>query len=337
MPVTKQGMTTDAIEELIAQRLADALETYEANRNTRNGNANGSGSQSDGRSGSKRTVHTARGCTYKEFLSCQPLNFKGTEGALGLAQWFEKIESVFHINNCAVECQVRYAICTLLNGALTWWNSNVRTVRHDAAYEMSWKDLMIMMTEAYCPRNEIQKLENEMVPEEEDKIPNSLKDQKVRAYAARQADNKRRMDNNPRDNHAQQPPNKRQNVARVYIAGPSKKSEYAGTLPLCNKCKLHHNGPCTAMCGNYKKVGHLARDCRGTTATLDQKTPMANQRTLTCFECGNQGHYHSECPKLKNQNCGNQTRNGEARGIVYALGGAEADKNPNNIADDTNA
>ncbi|GKG59498.1 reverse transcriptase domain-containing protein, partial [Tanacetum coccineum] len=48
------------------------------------------------------------------------------------------------------------------NGALTWWNSHVRTVGHDAAYEMSWKDLMKMMTEAYCPRNEIQKLESEL-------------------------------------------------------------------------------------------------------------------------------------------------------------------------------
>ncbi|GKB73572.1 hypothetical protein Tco_0934984 [Tanacetum coccineum] len=39
------------------------------------------------------------------------------------------------------------------------------------------------------------------------------------------------MDNNPRDNHAQQPPYKRQNVARAYTAGPGEKREYAGTLP----------------------------------------------------------------------------------------------------------
>ncbi|GKD16623.1 hypothetical protein Tco_1205781 [Tanacetum coccineum] len=84
MPVTIKGMTTDTIEELIAQRVADALATYETNRNTvnGNGNGNGSGSQSDGRSGSRRTVHTGRGFTYKEFLNCQPLNFKGTEGAV---------------------------------------------------------------------------------------------------------------------------------------------------------------------------------------------------------------------------------------------------------------
>ncbi|GKC27020.1 hypothetical protein Tco_1034314, partial [Tanacetum coccineum] len=58
------------------------------------------------------------------------------------------------------------------------------------------------------------------------------------------------MDNNARDNHVQQPPYKRQNVASVYTAGPSEKKEYAGSLPLCNKCKFHHNGPCTVTCPN---------------------------------------------------------------------------------------
>ncbi|GKE86649.1 hypothetical protein Tco_1560391, partial [Tanacetum coccineum] len=48
MSVTRQGMTIDAIEELIAQCVVDALETYKTNRNTENGNGNGSGSQSDG-------------------------------------------------------------------------------------------------------------------------------------------------------------------------------------------------------------------------------------------------------------------------------------------------
>nr|GEU40075.1 putative reverse transcriptase domain-containing protein [Tanacetum cinerariifolium] len=76
-----------------------------------------------------------------------------------LTQWFEKIESVFHISNCIVECQIKYAICTFLRNALTWWNSHVKTVSHDAAYGMSWKILMKMMTDKYCPRSEIKKLE----------------------------------------------------------------------------------------------------------------------------------------------------------------------------------
>ncbi|GKA55934.1 reverse transcriptase domain-containing protein [Tanacetum coccineum] len=56
---------------------------------------------------------------------------------------------------------VKYATCTLLDEALTWWNSHVKTVRIEAAYDMSWEELMKMMTEVYSPRNDIQKLENE--------------------------------------------------------------------------------------------------------------------------------------------------------------------------------
>ncbi|GJR94199.1 hypothetical protein Tco_0266373 [Tanacetum coccineum] len=321
MPPKKNSMSATAIEELIAQRVADALEDYEANWNTGNGNDNGNGSHNSGIVGG-RTLHTARMCTYKEFLNCQPLNFKGIEGAVGLAHWVEKMESVLHISNCTFECQMKYATCTLLGGALTWWNSYVRTVGHDATYGMSWKTLMKMMTENYCPRSEIKKLETEMVPDESDKterytdglpdniqrsvmaskpkilqeaieLAKSLIDQNVRAYAVRQADNKRRMDNNPRDNHDQQLPYNKQNMARTYTARPSEKKKYAGTLPLCNKCKFHHNGPCATKCSNCKRVGHLTRDCRSPAAT-------SNQRTLTCFECGNQGHYRNECPKLKN-------------------------------------
>ncbi|GJX69324.1 hypothetical protein Tco_0305051 [Tanacetum coccineum] len=228
MPTTRQSKCSEAIGELIPQRVADELATYETNRNIRNGNGNGngnrSGSQFDGGSGSIRTVHGTRGCTYKEFLNCQPLNFTGTEGVVGLARWFKKMESVFHISNCAVECQVKYATCTLLKGALTWWNSHL---------ESELWNLTVKGTDVVGYTQRFQKLALlclRMVPEEEDKVEsyiwglpdsiqgnvtsagpvrlqdtvklaNSLMDQKVRVYAARQADNKRRMENNLSDNH----------------------------------------------------------------------------------------------------------------------------------------
>ncbi|GJV41493.1 reverse transcriptase domain-containing protein [Tanacetum coccineum] len=72
------------------------------------------------------------------------------------------MEFVFHISNCTIECQVKYATCTLLGGALTWWNSYVRSVGHDAAYRMPWKILIKMITEAYCPRSELKKLETKL-------------------------------------------------------------------------------------------------------------------------------------------------------------------------------
>ncbi|GJX78868.1 reverse transcriptase domain-containing protein [Tanacetum coccineum] len=72
------------------------------------------------------------------------------------------MESVFHISNCAVENQVKFATCTFLGNALTWWNSHMKAVTQDVAYAMDWKTLKKMMTDKYCPRGEIKKLEIEL-------------------------------------------------------------------------------------------------------------------------------------------------------------------------------
>ncbi|GKE44363.1 reverse transcriptase domain-containing protein, partial [Tanacetum coccineum] len=120
-----------------------------------------------------------------------------------------------------------------------------------------------------------------------------LMDKKIRTFAERQTENKRKQDDN--NNQAQQQPPKKQGMDIAYTAGSGERKEYAGTLPLCNKCKFHHIGQCTVKCANCKRVGHLTRDCRIPAATNNQRTP-------TCYECGNQGHYRSDYPKLKNQN-----------------------------------
>nr|GEW71117.1 reverse transcriptase domain-containing protein [Tanacetum cinerariifolium] len=72
------------------------------------------------------------------------------------------METVFRISNCTMENQIKFTTCTLLGSALTWWNSYVRTVGHDFAYVMTWTNLKKMMTDEYCPRGEIKKLEVEM-------------------------------------------------------------------------------------------------------------------------------------------------------------------------------
>ncbi|GJY16996.1 putative reverse transcriptase domain-containing protein [Tanacetum coccineum] len=66
------------------------------------------------------------------------------------------------LSNCTVENQVKFATCTLMGIALTWWNSHVRTVTNDIAYAMTWTDLKKKMTTKYCPRNEIKKIEAEL-------------------------------------------------------------------------------------------------------------------------------------------------------------------------------
>ncbi|GJR97785.1 putative reverse transcriptase domain-containing protein [Tanacetum coccineum] len=276
------------------------------------------------------------------------------------------METVFHISNCLEVYQDKYATCTLLDSALTWWNSHKRIVGVDVAFTMTWRDLMKNNDlAAYTQRfQELTMLCTKMVPEEEDRIEryvgglpgniqwnamsteptrlqdairlaNSLMDQKLKAYAIRSAENKRKFKSNKRDNRAQQPPFKRQNVggsnmARAYTTGGNKGKVYVGPYPLCNKCKLHHVGPCTIKCRSCGKIGHLTRDCKpAVLAIVNQRVPVVNQRIATCFACGRQGHFKKDCPKPKNQNHGNKPVILEARGKAYTIGGGDANPGSN--------
>ncbi|GKC94618.1 hypothetical protein Tco_1160060 [Tanacetum coccineum] len=137
------SITNAQLQAIIDQGVTTALAARDADRNTNGDDSHNSGT------GVRRTERTARECTYTDFLKCQPLKFKGTEGVAGLSQWFKRMESVFHISNCSVENQVKFATCTLHSVALTWWDTHVMTVGHDAAYGIPWKTLMKMMTDKY--------------------------------------------------------------------------------------------------------------------------------------------------------------------------------------------
>ncbi|GJW22253.1 putative reverse transcriptase domain-containing protein [Tanacetum coccineum] len=141
------NMTPESIQAMINQALL---------RNSTNGDGSHS-SHGDNR----RNMQTACPCFYADFMKCQPLNFKGTEGLVGLTRWIEKMESVFNISGCAIENQVKFATCTLLGAALTWWNGQIRTLGPEA-YAMTWEVLKKKMTDKYCSQGEIKKLEIEL-------------------------------------------------------------------------------------------------------------------------------------------------------------------------------
>nr|GEX83907.1 hypothetical protein [Tanacetum cinerariifolium] len=252
------------------------------------------------------------------------------------------MESVFQINGCAIENQVKFATCTLLDAALTWWNSQIRSLGPDA-YSMTWEVLKKKMTDKYYPQGEIKKLEIELwnlkrtpnniygsvksskpkTLDETIELANDFMDQKLCTYAERQTNNKRKAADLSRNNHGyQQQPAKRQNVAKVYNMGSGEKKPYGGNLPKCTKCHFHHNGPCTHKCHKCNKIGHFARDCRSSDNTIvvnAQRENRAIPKGNGCFECRAPGHFKRDCPKLKNKDGGNLN----AQGWVYAVGNAE--------------
>ncbi|GKA95928.1 reverse transcriptase domain-containing protein, partial [Tanacetum coccineum] len=75
----------------------------------------------------------ARKCSYKEFMSYQPFNFKGTKGAVGLIHWFERTES----------------------------NSFAQPIGIEEAYKTTWSEFKKLLIKKYCPRTEVNKMEDE--------------------------------------------------------------------------------------------------------------------------------------------------------------------------------
>nr|GEV42014.1 putative reverse transcriptase domain-containing protein [Tanacetum cinerariifolium] len=189
---------------------------------------------------------------------------RGTEGVVGLSQWLKKIESVFYISGCAIDNQVKFATCTLLGAVLTWWNGH------------RFQELALMCTKFLADETEkvdkyISGLPDNIhgngmsarpkTLDETIELANNLMDQKLRTYAERQNENKRKADVSSRNNHQQQL-HKKQNVARAYTAGPGEKNVYTGDLSLCTKCNYHHTGQCAPKCGKCKRYGHTTMNCR---------------------------------------------------------------------------
>ncbi|GJX78129.1 putative reverse transcriptase domain-containing protein [Tanacetum coccineum] len=316
MTITRSGMIPEAIEELINRRVEEALAAHEVTRAANaleaenqiqngsdddNGNG-GNGNGENGNGGNRNSNENGRGdrpvareCTYQVFMKFQPLNFKGTKGVVGLIRWFEKMEALFHINNCPEKYQVKYATCTLLNNALTLWNSHKRTIGTVAAFSI-FQELTMMYTK--------------MLPEEEDRVekfiggrPDNIQ---RNGYAVKNAENKRRLEVNQRDN--------------LFIVTAATFKRPKGGWQKCGESPIR----LATIRRNYIMDRCLSVTSRG---------QVVNQRVLTRFKCGRQGHFRSDCPKLKDQNHGNKAGNkngvGEARGKAYVLGGGDVSPDSN--------
>ncbi|GJX37594.1 putative reverse transcriptase domain-containing protein [Tanacetum coccineum] len=143
------------IAAIIAQQLQAILPQIVTQVTNNVNNANGgNGGGGNGNGGNN-------GCTFKAFQSCNPKEYDGKGGAIVLTRWIEKMENVIDNSGCAENQKVRYAASSLVNKALTWWNTQVQARGREAAMAMSWNDFKALMVEEFCPSNEMEKLESE--------------------------------------------------------------------------------------------------------------------------------------------------------------------------------
>ncbi|GJV22562.1 reverse transcriptase domain-containing protein, partial [Tanacetum coccineum] len=102
------------------------------------------------------------GCSYKEFLACNPKEYDGKGGVVVLTCWIKKMEYVHDMSGCSINQKVKYTAGSFVGKALTWWNSQIRTLSQEVAVSMSWNDFKFMMIEEFCPSHEMQNLESEL-------------------------------------------------------------------------------------------------------------------------------------------------------------------------------
>nr|GEZ00902.1 putative reverse transcriptase domain-containing protein [Tanacetum cinerariifolium] len=115
-----------------------------------------------GPAGGPAAAPMARECSFTGFMKCGPTQFHETEGVVRLVRWFEKIENTFKISKCAEGKKVKFVTATLHGRALTWWNSQVATLGREVANRRPWTEVKQMMTDEFCPTEEVQRLEDEL-------------------------------------------------------------------------------------------------------------------------------------------------------------------------------
>nr|GEU41078.1 putative reverse transcriptase domain-containing protein [Tanacetum cinerariifolium] len=254
-------------------------------------------------------------------------------------------QSVFSRNNCVEENKVTFASGTLTDDTLFWWNAYTQPIGIEQANNTTWTELKRLLTNKYCPRNEVKKMEDEfynlIVKEEAINISQRLMEQIIKCGSMQgTSDHKRKFDdrrssnnnnypnnhvnnyqnnrnnNSNRNNDYRQQQNRRPKTFRSYATTPTENSVYTGNRPLYKKYTLHHTGPCTIKCNACNKVGHLTRNYRNKgPATGSNQKPVL----VICHACGEKGHYANQCPKTNNT----------AHGRTYPLRDRNVHRDPN--------
>ncbi|GJV85007.1 reverse transcriptase domain-containing protein [Tanacetum coccineum] len=333
---------------IIAQQLQNLLLTIlaqvgnQGNNQGNNRNQNGN-AVNDNIQGDVRNIivnNGRRGCSYKEFLDCNPKEYDGKGGAIVYNCWIEKMESVQDMSRCGDDQKVKYTAGSFVGKALTRWNSQIYTRSRETVVGMAWEDFKTLMREEFSPINEMQKLETKLVPHLK---AGTLTDEAIRNGSLKKNPKKRGNSKEPSRDRNVKDDNKRTRTGNAFATTANLvRREYTGAALKCANYNLHHSpeSPCRA-CFNCNRLGYLAKDCR----VVPRMVNLVNARHPTathgaCFECGGTDHFKAACPRLNqsqrpggnrpnkvaanNRGQGRGNNGNQARGRAFMLGAEEA-------------
>ncbi|GJX70002.1 putative reverse transcriptase domain-containing protein, partial [Tanacetum coccineum] len=283
------------------------------------------------------------GCSYKEFLACNPKEYNGKGGTVFLTRWIEKMESVHDMSGCSIDQKVKYTAGSFVEFCPSHemqkleselWNHAMAGAGH-AAYTDRFHELVRLVPHLVTPESRM--IESyvyglapqicRMVAATEPKtmqkavqISGALTDEAVRIGSIKKVEKRGNVGETSNDKNGSDD-NKRTRTWNVFATNVNPVGrENTGTWPKCTTCNSYHapGGPCRT-CFNCNRPGHLAKDCKGVPRNVNPVNAR-NPTIRACYECSSTDH-------VRGQGRGNQGN--QDRGRAFMLGAEEARQYPN--------
>nr|GEU89023.1 hypothetical protein [Tanacetum cinerariifolium] len=276
------------------------------------------------------------GCSYKEFLSCNPKEYDGKGGAIVITQWIEKMEFMHDMSGCSIDQKVKYTAGSFVEFRPTHEMQKLES-------EL-WNHAMVGAGHtAYTDRfHELARLVPHLKAVQ---IFGTLIDEAVRNGSIKKVEKRGNLGEPSKDKNSKDD-NKRTRSGNVFATTINPVGrENTGTWPKCTTCNSYHalRGTCRT-CFNCNRPGHLPKDYKGVPRNVN---PINARKPIirACYECGSTDHVRSACPRLNrvqgpkenhpnqvaanNGGQGHENQRNQARDRAFMLGAEEACQDPN--------